>query len=469
MSENAEAIRKVILEQIVPELRSVGRASSPRPIVRVEAYIPETDPLRWLEAQTAQSKIYWSDREQAFSVAGIGVARVMRGDGEPDYRRIFAQMKRDLSHSYPNLRYYGGFRFDPQSQVQERWQPFGAYRFVIPQIEVGRKGNRTYLAVNIVANTDGAAVPHAEQIIRHVAALEFPEPTADAPLAYPIDRSDRPDQRQWTDLVTSVLTRIKSGVLLKLVLARQTEYVFEEPVSALNLLRRVVPGTKFSFHFCFQLDEHTAFLGASPERLYKRQNTYLQSEALAGTRTRGRTPEQDAALGAELLSSEKELREHRYVATHIRSVFEKHCRAVRGGDSVELLILRHCQHLLCRFEGMLTGGEADATIFAALHPTPAVGGVPTPAALEILRKMEPFDRGWYAAPVGWVGYDGSEFAVAIRSGLVNDKTLTLFSGAGIIDGSTPAEEWDEVENKLRNFTNTVEEEHAIATPPGIPS
>ncbi|NBB72314.1 MAG: isochorismate synthase, partial [Bacteroidetes bacterium] len=87
----------------------------------------------------------------------------------------------------------------------------------------------------------------------------------------------------------------------------------------------------------------------------------------------------------------------------------------------------------------------------ALHPTPAIGGVPTEDALQAIRAQEPFARGWYAGPVGWIGPDAAEFAVAIRSGLIRDNTLALYSGAGIVDGSAPDSEWEEIEQKISDF------------------
>jgi menaquinone-specific isochorismate synthase len=467
VSENADAIRKVISEQILPELRALARTPGRGRVMRVEANIPDTDPVSWLEAQESVSKLFWSDREQAFAVGAIGEARVLQGKDSANFEEIFRRMKADMSHFFPNLRYFGGFRFDPDTPPDARWAPFGAYRFVIPLLEVGRKGNRSYLAANVAPNSGGDAAGAIDELVRLVSTLEFPDPETPATLPMPVNRVDLPTRSGWHEVIEETLRRIRSGALAKLVLARETTYSFDSAIPPIELLRRLVPSTKFSFHFCFQLPSGQAFVGASPERLYKRQNTYLQSEALAGTRARGRSPEEDAALGAELLSNEKERREHRYVANHIHAVFDDQCRAVRGGDDVELLILRHCQHLLCRFEGMLTATEADATLFRALHPTPAVGGVPTKAAIEAIRELEPFDRGWYAGPVGWVGYDASEFAVAIRSGLVTGDTLTVYSGAGIVNGSTPEEEWDEIENKLRNFTNTVERDPSYATSDGF--
>jgi menaquinone-specific isochorismate synthase len=93
----------------------------------------------------------------------------------------------------------------------------------------------------------------------------------------------------------------------------------------------------------------------------------------------------------------------------------------------------------------------DAEVLLALHPTPAVGGYPRREALEEIRALEPFDRGWYAGPVGWIGAEGSEFAVGIRSGLVRGNSLALFSGAGIVAGSVPEDEWAEIEQKIGGF------------------
>jgi menaquinone-specific isochorismate synthase len=133
---------------------------------------------------------------------------------------------------------------------------------------------------------------------------------------------------------------------------------------------------------------------------------------------------------------------------------------VRVSDHVELVKLPHIQHILRTIEGDLGGGESDLEILRALHPTPAVGGYPADLALNAIKELEPFERGWYAGPVGWVGPDAAEFAVAIRSGLVSGNTLSLYSGAGIVPGSRPEAEWDEIENKTRTFLGVLQEEQA---------
>jgi menaquinone-specific isochorismate synthase len=122
------------------------------------------------------------------------------------------------------------------------------------------------------------------------------------------------------------------------------------------------------------------------------------------------------------------------------------------------------RHLRSKVRGTLEDGVTDAALLDAMHPTPAVGGHPRSEALEQIRTLEPFDRGWYAGPVGWIGQEASEFAVGIRSGLVRGRTLALFSGAGIVAGSVPEEEWAEIEQKIGDFTGIfgLEQGHAAS-------
>ena len=116
-----------------------------------------------------------------------------------------------------------------------------------------------------------------------------------------------------------------------------------------------------------------------------------------------------------------------------------------------MLKLARVQHILKRFRFSLKKSVSDFELINALHPTAAVGGYPKENIKNEIHALEQFDRGWYAAPVGWIGKDASEFAVAIRSGLIDKDTLYLYSGAGIIDGSVSESEWDEIENKISNF------------------
>ena len=168
------------------------------------------------------------------------------------------------------------------------------------------------------------------------------------------------------------------------------------------MLARLIDATHDCYLYCFQPRAGAAFLGASPERLFKRRGRHIETEALAGTRARGTSPEEDARLSNALLASNKDRREHGIVLDTVKALLEERCHAVHVDGETSLLKLARSQHLYARLEGLLAEDESNATLLRALHPTPAVGGQPRDTAVDWLDGQEPFDRGWYAGPVGWV-------------------------------------------------------------------
>jgi menaquinone-specific isochorismate synthase len=259
--------------------------------------------------------------------------------------------------------------------------------------------------------------------------------------------------------VREALHAIAGGALRKVVLARRTALGFDAPLDPVHLLSRLCPLAPEGFAFLIEPQGAGAFVGVSPERLFRQRGREVQSEAVAGTRPRASAAAADAALRDELLQSEKDRREHALVQHHVRDALRPLCESLEEHDAAPLT-LRNGRHLYARLEGRLETGVLPADVLHALHPTPAVGGLPTGAARRFIREHEPFDRGWYAAPVGWVGLEegapAAELAVGIRSGLVRAEErggrLDLFAGAGLVEGSVPEKEWDEVEHKLGNFT-----------------
>ena len=160
-------------------------------------------------------------------------------------------------------------------------------------------------------------------------------------------------------------------------------------------------------------------------------------------------------MGQELLNSEKELREHKYVVDNIKAALTSLCESYSVKKEASLLKLRQVQHLQTEFTGKLRAEIIDSDIIKSLHPTSAVGGFPAQSAQNRIAQCEPFDRGWYSGAVGWIGRNSAEMAVAIRSGLVKGKELKLHSGAGIVNGSTAALEWAEIESKIGSFISAV--------------
>ena len=437
----------MLIEQAFDSVTAGGQR---RRALRVEVPVEGVEPLAWLEAQGNRSRGYWCARDRDFELAGVGTADILSAEVECDYDELFATLKRGISAVHPNLRYYGGMRFSQRSPAAPKWKPFGAYRFVLPRFEVFTRGAQTYLACNAILDEQSGDLPG--KILEALDAMPFPGIEAPGCLPDVLERQDCPGSREWGEAIGVALDRFRRTALEKVVLARESVFTFEQGLDAVALLRRLSGAANRSYRFCFQPKAGTAFLGVSPERLYQRQDRLLRSEAVAGTRKRGDSEDGDRALSEDLLASEKDLREHRYVLDAIRAEFARRCTAVHADEDVSLIKLSECQHLCARVEGILQDSVTDADLLRSLHPTPAVGGWPRDLAADAIASTEHFDRGWYAGPVGWVGSDSAEFAVGIRSALIHENTLSVYAGAGIVEGSTPEDEWAEVENKIGSFT-----------------
>ncbi|MCX5770183.1 MAG: isochorismate synthase [Candidatus Hydrogenedentes bacterium] len=424
------------------------------PCIRVEVPVPLVEARAWLAAQKAPIKTYWRDRDTGCEKAAVGAADIITGTNPPDgqaFKPVFDQLRLRLSCAHPEMRYYGGWAFD-STPADEPWDKLGAYRFVLPRFELTIKGRRAVFACN--ARRKDPCDAETNEIDCQFDQLAPPAPRPPA-LPTLIVRDDLPPRELWERLVDKALQAINRREFEKVVLARQVKLRYAAPPNVSTLLDLLAQHAKNAYLFVFQPAEGIAFLGATPERLYKNLGGYIKSEALAGTRPRGESVTADVNLGQDLMHNAKELREHAFVADRVRNVLGKICSDLRTDHALSLIRLHRCQHLVRRFEGILANGYVDADALAALHPTPAVGGHPDAPALEWLRQNEPFHRGWYAGPVGWVGHDSSEFAIAIRSGLVCHDTLTLYAGAGIVAGSVPSTEWEETESKLAAFLDVL--------------
>jgi menaquinone-specific isochorismate synthase len=418
-------------------------------VVRLAVPVGPVAPLRWLRDQSLPSKLYWSGREGGGGVAAVGAADLQEGDvpeGPDALRKRLAPL---LSSGERRVCYYGGLRFDHLREPGAEWAPFGAYRFVLPRFELHAGDGEATLVCNLVLPRDAQ---RQVEILEEIEHLSFPQETPDDILPEPVSRTDRPSERGWSRGVERALSAFSEGWLGKVVLARWTELGFAESVDAALLAERLEEATPGCFHFYVEPEEGVAFVGASPERLFRREGRDIRSEAVAGTRPRGASEADDDELRDDLLRSEKDKAEHDHVRVGIGEALGPLCDELEVEAGVLEMKLASRRHLVSRVRGILREGVTDAEVLRALHPTPAVGGYPKGEALEEIRALEPFDRGWYAGPVGWIGADGAEFAVGIRSGLVRGSRLALFSGAGIVEGSVPEDEWAEIEQKIGDFT-----------------
>ena len=259
---------------------------------------------------------------------------------------------------------------------------------------------------------------------------------------------------EWEQAVGEAVHRIThSAELGKVVLARDLHASADIPIDPRVLLRWLA--ARYPGCFTFACD---GLVGATPELLIRKTGWEVSSLVLAGTTPRGATQAEDSALAQTLLGSAKENEEHEYAAASLRDTLSPLCAAMYVTPRPELIRLPNVQHLGTRVRGTLAAARSALALVATVHPTAAVGGTPTDAAVEVIRELESMDRERYAGPVGWVDADGNgEWGIALRCAQLDGNRARLFAGCGIVTGSDPAAELAETESKFRPMRNALEQ------------
>jgi menaquinone-specific isochorismate synthase len=262
--------------------------------------------------------------------------------------------------------------------------------------------------------------------------------------------------KNFTDNVSRALDRIHSGAYEKIVIARALDLGFDNPCQPLKILNRLRQDYSSCSAFSLQNEEGTSFIGATPERLVSAGEGRFETEALAGSTGRSGSAAVDALLAREMLTSEKELREHRHVVTSIERRLNDLGLSVNTAENPGLLVLQNVQHLRTPISGHLPEQMHLLDLVEGLHPTPALGGTPREAALPDIREWEPFPRGLFGGLVGWIDCRGrGELAVGIRSAMVRGSKARLYAGAGIVEGSNPEQEFRETSLKMEALLSCI--------------
>jgi menaquinone-specific isochorismate synthase len=244
------------------------------------------------------------------------------------------------------------------------------------------------------------------------------------------------------EAVNRALKEIEAGHFQKVVLARQTIFKLAYAPDPFEVAAALESRAKGSSLFCVQFNDKNAFLGASPERLFQRDNKAILFDAIAGTRPQG------PGMDEELLSSDKDRREFQFVQDYLEKKLGPYCIQPITFSPLAIHKAANVQHLFSQGKGILSGAISDREILKQLHPTPAVCGTPNKEAGDWIYKEEPFCRNLYTGVVGWSNQTESDWTVAIRSCFLSGETACIYTGTGIVAGSDPAEEWDELEAKL---------------------
>ncbi len=392
--------------------------------------------------------VLWEPRDDDEAIAGVGTAAEVVATGDDRFARAAADGAAVLARAVaigdgPAARLFGGLAFVAGGGRDG----FGDAWFTWPRWRYTRRGGAAWLSLTVSpAQARERARWHAE----HRAAVTALTTALPSPRAR-VRASHEAPAASWLAYVDEIRAAIDDGEVRKVVAARTRELELAEaadPAAVLIALGLRHPDcTRFGVR-----RRRVALVGASPERLIRRRGHAIDAEALAGSIARRGD---DDELRARLLASAKDRDEHELVVRAIAGTLAPRCAELIVPAVPTVRALRHVLHLHTPIRGTLRGDDHVLALAGALHPTPAVGGTPTAAAIARIAAREP-DRGWYAAPVGWFDGDGDgELAVAIRAGVLAGATARLHAGAGIVRDSDARAELAETEVKLRALTGAL--------------
>jgi menaquinone-specific isochorismate synthase len=245
--------------------------------------------------------------------------------------------------------------------------------------------------------------------------------------------------------VREAKSQIENDRVKKVVLARDLVATVPDDFDIRTALHRLA--TKYPSCWTYSVD---GLFGASPELLVRVSHKQVSARVLAGTAGRGTDPGVDFAISTALAASSKNIAEHRFAVQSLVDELEKFCSQVDADSEPFSLQLPNLWHLASDVHAILKDDASVLDLAAVLHPTAAVAGTPTIEARKLISELEPFDRGRYAGPVGWIGADGDgEWAIALRGALLQENQLTAFAGCGIVAESEPLAELEETELKFK--------------------
>lgn len=416
-------------------------------------------PLAFFEAGDScykEKRFYWQNADKTMMLVGIGHATVLTSDSAEErfqhistaWNRLRTALIKEEEDMEPVL--FGGFSYDPKSVKEVEWKVFPSAYFVVPSFQLTVKNGKTLISINLVTESSEAAeefdrLRDERDRLIHIAQVEEFNLLAKTKVV----SIEEIAKDNYMQAIANVTDKINKGEAEKVVIARSVQLNFADEVPAVTALHHISNEQQESYHFGLQKDGQL-FFGATPERLIEISNGRAYSACVAGSIKRGKSAVEDRALGEELLGDHKNREEHQYVVNMISQVFQTFCTNIVMPKAPKLMKIRDIQHLFTPIEGTVEQGTDIFSLVQALHPTPALGGVPTNVSMEIIRSEENMDRGYYAAPIGWTDTAGNgEFAVAIRSALLDGDRAYLYAGGGIVADSNPNQEYDETWVKFR--------------------
>jgi menaquinone-specific isochorismate synthase len=432
-------------------------ANRHHPLVSLAVPLPKVDPLLALPAMSSASQpyFYWEHGDQSFALLDVTLSQDVCGiDRFAQAQEFIQQVSNDIhiigAESSTKPRFYCRFPFfdEPTATI-----PFATSQICLPKWQISRYRGMSNLVVNLQLDRSTDLLRSAAEIaamidhLTHLAGRSLATSQNDIRL-----HSDQAAIDLLETAISKSLAAIDRQELQKIVLAHSCLVTATQDFSMPRCLDNLRQNHPDCYTFAINDGLGNCFLGASPERLVSVSDRQLVCDALAGSAPRSHLPAADRQLAQQLLSSPKEQHEHQLVRDFIVASLQQLGLNPCWNKQPQLLALTNIHHVWTPIAAALKTGLHPLAVVAALHPTPAVAGLPRDLACAKIQALEAVARSLYAAPIGWIDTAGNcELVVGIRSAIVTGNQARLFAGAGVVAGSEIDREVAEIQLKFQSL------------------
>lgn len=346
---------------------------------------------------------------------------------------------------------FTAFAFDAQDAMSDEWLDLPNAFICVPKILIEGRASQQTLTFNIDLHNDFAV---QKQIFKHLLADMFEhQPLAQKLSGHIIDEGM--SQREWLKIASKAINGIHEQKFRKLVLSRRSTSNINPEFDTEALLTQLIERYSSCTVISCQMGQ-SQFVSATPERLLSLDNGYLQTDAIGGTLTEEDIVHWGFLLNKQSRQAVKLLEEHGIIVEDICSRLDAVCDTLSLPTSPQLKKLHRIYHLETPIKGKLNQQQSAFSLMSLLHPTPAIAGFPSKAAVAWLSQNEGYSRGWYSGAFGWLrGDQCSEVSVLLRCSLIKDAQIHVYAGAGIVSDSDVKEEWQETKLKMETIQDLI--------------
>lgn len=401
--------------------------------------------------------LYWSSPDRDESYLAIGekkiidseIIRNLKGNSICKLIGLLSFSEDTIDEELPMVFCAKKFKEDSKEQI---WDDFETNKWFIPQILFSKRGDKYFLSLFFYMNEDLESIINACEKL-----IELSSQTSN-PILNERNNLKSEDYHNWQTIINNALEQIILGNIKKIVLARKIEYEFSENFQISSAIQSLESRYPNCVIFAYR-NRNSIFFGATPEKLFSIKDGTLNTDALAGSIGRGISELEDLILENELLHSEKNLDEHADVCYFLVNKLGSFSNEINYSKQPAIKKMKNIQHLWTPINAKINPGITAAEILEELHPTPAVCGLPTTNAMNLISEYENFDRGLYSGVLGWLTEkENGEFMVALRCALLKNNKLFAYAGSGIVNGSDPISEYNETELKLNPILSLFQNE-----------